>query len=53
MESGMEKEEIIELTEVVEEKPSLSERGEPKNPFPKNREKKNDDRGGYPPNDPV
>jgi hypothetical protein len=53
MESGMEKEDIIELTEVVEEKPSLSARGEPKNPFPKNREKKNDDQGGYPQNDPV
>jgi hypothetical protein len=53
MESGMEKEDIIELTEVVEEKPSLSERGEPKNPLPKNREKKNDDRGSYPQSDPV
>jgi hypothetical protein len=52
MESGKEKEEFIELTEVVEEEPLSSGKREFKDRLPPDREKKKENRAPFPPGDP-
>ena len=53
MERDQEKNDIIELTEIVEEGPSLSGEGQAPGRTAPGRDKKNETGGGPPPSDPV